>query len=556
MAQWVGKDVLIPANAWDPPEDGPVSGYILKATAPTKRYPEGRLEIVTTTRAKFLFPAHTFPCDWVLDSTHNAPQRTPRKSGSRTTTTTTTPQPGLSGASIGAATHDVNPPIQQPLFHSSQHAMPQGSSSPTQPPEVKPEPHELVSPGRVLRSRAGPLLAPPPSPGFGTPDASRGLHTRTTPVAIRHVTFEGQEREAEQLGGLNATCKVTEVPRLSSTANFLNALLLVAVALPGIYVGWAVCHGTSSTAPPALPAPLWPGGQLWPNLAHLASLQWWQALGFHHPLLFVNLLFFFNVDVLFWVVAQLQGTTWLIDPYWTLLPPALQLLYQFHPRAQCNVWRGIMASTILRTWACRLTYSYFRREEWQFGAREDWRYSDLARQFTRHWWWLSFLATYLVQHAMLVGITLPLAAVYSSSAAWGPWDTAASIVALCGMVTSWVADNQLRDFMLGNKLRLHVGLEPLLLLDSGLWRYSRHPNYFGEQLYWWGMSLFAVGLGQPWMMMGTLFNSLCMIPVTQMTEARMLQRPERAQLFKEYQASTSCWLPWLPRRRGAGMKME
>ncbi|GFH25325.1 DUF1295-domain-containing protein, partial [Haematococcus lacustris] len=46
------------------------------------------------------------------------------------------------------------------------------------------------------------------------------------------------------------------------------------------------------------------------------------------------------------------------------------------------------------------------------------------------------------------------------------------------------------------------------------------------------------------------------IPVTQMTEARMLQRPERAQLFKEYQASTSCWLPWLPRRRGAGMKME
>jgi len=334
--------------------------------------------------------------------------------------------------------------------------------------------------------------------------------------------------------------QVTTVPRISVWSNLLNFLIMVAVALPALKIGIDVCSlpgPGEAGSPPPLP-------KIELTLANLTSMDWWLRLGYWKPLLFVNLLAFFNVDVLFWIVAQIQGTTWLIDPYWTLIPLLIQAFYQYHPLAQADLWRGLVVSTLLRLWSARLTLSYLRREEWQFGAREDWRYTDLAKQYGRIWPVLSFFATYLVQHVMLVGITLPLYAVFTSAAPWTPLDTAAAVLTAAGMAISYTADNQLNAFMKENQRRQAEGMPVQLILDSGLWRYSRHPNYFGEQLFWWALSLFAVRLGQPWMVLGTLFNSLCMIPVTMMTEGRMLARPERAELFKEYQRTTSVWVPW------------
>jgi steroid 5-alpha reductase family enzyme len=90
------------------------------------------------------------------------------------------------------------------------------------------------------------------------------------------------------------------------------------------------------------------------------------------------------------------------------------------------------------------------------------------------------------------------------------------------MLTSWVADNQLRAFMLYNQRRASLGLPPSLLMDQGLWFYSRHPNHFGEQVFWLGMALFAVGQGQAWMLWGTIFNSLCMVRVRAQVQAAAL----------------------------------
>jgi steroid 5-alpha reductase family enzyme len=82
---------------------------------------------------------------------------------------------------------------------------------------------------------------------------------------------------------------------------------------------------------------------------------------------------------------------------------------------------------------------------------------------------------------------------------------------ISGMVMSYVADTQLAAFMAENRERRLAGQPPVLILDTGLWYYSRHPNYCGENMFWWGLSLFAVRLGQPWMVCGTAFNTLCMV---------------------------------------------
>ena len=87
----------------------------------------------------------------------------------------------------------------------------------------------------------------------------------------------------------------------------------------------------------------------------------------------------------------------LIDPYWTIIPVMIGYFYGTHPRASSDVWRSRTVMSLLWVWSIRLTYSYFRRENWQWGEREDWRFSQLRAQHPRHWWWMSFFAAYVSQ---------------------------------------------------------------------------------------------------------------------------------------------------------------
>ena len=96
---------------------------------------------------------------------------------------------------------------------------------------------------------------------------------------------------------------------------------------------------------------------------------------------------------------------------------------------------------------------------------------------------------------MIVGISLPLYSVrFGPTAAkeWGPLDTVATVLSLLGVFTAMLADNQLREFMVDAERRKKEGKPKIPILATGLWKYSRHPNYFGEQLWWWSLALFSV----------------------------------------------------------------
>lgn len=87
----------------------------------------------------------------------------------------------------------------------------------------------------------------------------------------------------------------------------------------------------------------------------------------------------------------------MIDLYWTVIPVMLVHYYATHPLAQYNWWRSKIAIFLTCVWAVRLSHNYFRRERWQWGAREDWRFTDMRFQYGKHWWWVSFFAVYLSQ---------------------------------------------------------------------------------------------------------------------------------------------------------------
>lgn len=126
---------------------------------------------------------------------------------------------------------------------------------------------------------------------------------------------------------------------------------------------------------------------------------WFWDWCYHHPILLANALFFFNVNLVFWVIGQLQSSHWMIDPYWTVIPVMLSHYYSAHPSYNCSIhlWRSRAVILLTWLWALRLLHNYFRRERWQWGAREDWRFFDMRHQYGTRWWWVSFFAIYLSQ---------------------------------------------------------------------------------------------------------------------------------------------------------------
>ncbi|XP_078166531.1 3-oxo-5-alpha-steroid 4-dehydrogenase (DUF1295) [Carex rostrata] len=265
---------------------------------------------------------------------------------------------------------------------------------------------------------------------------------------------------------------------------------------------------------------------------------------YHNPLLLVNVLFFFNVDVLFWLLGLLQSNNWLIDLYWTVIPVLLVHYYASHPNSKSNVVRSTIAIVLTWVWSIRLTHNYFRRENWEWGKREDWRFSDMRKQYGNSWWWISFFAVFLSQQVFLIGICLPMFAIHASDQLCGIYDLVAVLTCITGITVAYFADTQLHEFVTNNENSKKLGTPVIPNLETGLWRYSRHPNYFGEQLFWWGLYLFAWNLGYSWMFVGPLVNSMCLGYVTVLVERRMVAKECRAEAYRQYQKTTSVWIPW------------
>lgn len=87
----------------------------------------------------------------------------------------------------------------------------------------------------------------------------------------------------------------------------------------------------------------------------------------------------------------------MIDVYWTVIPVMLVHYFASHPLGEYNKWRSMVVVILTWVWSVRLTHNYFRRENWEWGAREDWRFNDLRKQYGKHWWWLSFFSVYVSQ---------------------------------------------------------------------------------------------------------------------------------------------------------------
>ncbi|GAB5364304.1 hypothetical protein AAMO2058_000958000 [Amorphochlora amoebiformis] len=319
----------------------------------------------------------------------------------------------------------------------------------------------------------------------------------------------------------------------ASHSNHLNSALILLIPLPCVYV---TCRLFQCTDVPTHSLNFWDSVYKIPKI--FSSTGAWGVIRFLDslsPLATVNILFFVFVDIVFWILAVLQQSTWLIDPYWTIIPVLIAHFYRSHPHAQSSA-RGDICLVLVYIWASRLTHNYFRREKWQFGEKEDWRFTNYRKSMGWAWIPASFFMCYVSQQVMLVGLTLPFYAVHffpkSSPPPLGALDLLASTLCLTGIGIAFVSDNQLHKFVERNQNLVKSGKERKKVLNTGLWRFSRHPNHFGEALWWIGLGIFSKASGGPWW--------------TALIEDRMLNANYRAVAYRDYQRRTSLLVPLPP----------
>ena len=200
---------------------------------------------------------------------------------------------------------------------------------------------------------------------------------------------------------------------------------------------------------------------------------------------------------------------------------------------------------VVWTWGVRLTANWARG--WTGLDHEDWRYVDFRAQFPRAYWLISFAGIHFFPTVIVfAGLYAVYPALVSGSAPIGFLDGLAFVVGLGGVAFEFFADNQLRAFVTGPK-------QPGETLRTGLWKYSRHPNYLGEIMFWWSLYLFGVAAaGDSWLrgLVGPLPMTLMFLVVSiPLLEKRSLERRANYQTVID---ETSMLIPWFPKKNSAG----
>jgi steroid 5-alpha reductase family enzyme len=197
--------------------------------------------------------------------------------------------------------------------------------------------------------------------------------------------------------------------------------------------------------------------------------------------------------------------------------------------------RGVLAVALATAWGLRLAVHLAIRN---VGKGEDPRYQAMRRARGSAWWWQSLFIVFAFQGLLMWVVSLPLQEAVIRGGRPGALDGFATALFTIGLSFEAVGDWQLMRFKSLAENRGRV-------MDRGLWRYTRHPNYFGDFLVWWGLFGLALSAGAWWTVVSPLVMSLLLLRVSGVTllEQGMRTRPG----YEDYVRRTSTFFPRLPK---------
>ena len=192
----------------------------------------------------------------------------------------------------------------------------------------------------------------------------------------------------------------------------------------------------------------------------------------------------------------------------------------------------------MAVWGLRLaSYLAWRN----IGKGEDYRYQEFRQNYgSKRYWWISYFQTFLLQGALVLIISLPLLAVNVSNYELNYLDSIAILIWCIGFIFEAGGDYQLTRFKKNPENKGKV-------LNTGFWKYTRHPNYFGDATIWIAYTLFCVASGNYWQVIGTVIMIFFLIKVSGVALLEKTLKTTKPQ-YREYIEKTNAFFPWFPKK--------
>lgn len=239
----------------------------------------------------------------------------------------------------------------------------------------------------------------------------------------------------------------------------------------------------------------------------------------------------FGATVIIWASGVMIRNSSVYDPYWSVAPLVVLILFSYDRGSVSSA--GMIMLVAVTLWSFRLTANW--AYTFQSIKYQDWRYDKYRNDFPKLWplvnfFGINFMPTVIVYFAMVPGLIL-----VNGDHAAGPVTYLAFLICLAAVMIQFVSDSKLHRFR-----KVSSNSE---VCCEGLWRYSRHPNYFGEILMWWGVFLMLLSVDRSmWVTgAGALMNTLLFVFISiPLMEKRQLLNKKG---YDEYMLRTNKLIP-------------
>jgi len=235
-----------------------------------------------------------------------------------------------------------------------------------------------------------------------------------------------------------------------------------------------------------------------------------------------------------WVIGLLLKNASLYDPYWSVAPPVIFILVMNY---QGYAWNTVatLAMIGLSIWSIRLTLNWAKG--WVGFQEQDWRYTMIQKRAPKIYLISNLFGIHLMPTAIVFIQLLTIDKLFTSAVSSYVVVFIGFIIMILSALTQYISDEQMRAFKQRTKGQK-------LCIEEGLWKYSRHPNYFGEIMVWWGLYIIYFGVTftiNLYIFAPILMTSLFVfISIPMMEKKILLTRP----MYKEYQERVSMLIPF------------
>lgn len=242
---------------------------------------------------------------------------------------------------------------------------------------------------------------------------------------------------------------------------------------------------------------------------------------------------------LFYAIAVWQKNAGLIDIGWGLGFIAVVWTMILTTADLTSVQLAV--SGLVTIWGLRLSWHVAARN---LDQPEDWRYAQWRKDWGKNYWWRSYLQIFMLQGLLMLIISAPAIVAFATDAEISAsWLYAGAIVWLVGFIFELVGDRQLSRFIADKRAKRTKEK----LLTTGLWAYTRHPNYFGEVVQWWGLWLIVLSLDYgPLAVVSPLMITYLILFVSGVPMLERKYADNRA--WQDYAERTSKFIPMWPKK--------